>query len=300
MAMQDNWQFVSLKDRFNAAALSVGTAAVSAAPLLVDFKTGTLGVAAGIGLLGALALHNRTPSQGRLDRRLAEGDYFPLSPRLQTMTDDLRDAAGLKTLRGFIGTDDYILGPGGDRRLAHAAAYSLPHSNVVVIGQTMERHYTDDELRFILAHETGHVRARDGRGFSDLLNSASRLGFLSLAALACGAQILSNMGGPHLTGTILRHGTLMDAFPAMLASYYIRTAGTAFLSRMKEYRTDANALYLTRNFAAAVGTMGKLYAHASKMSAWTNIFGTHPTHGRRVKNLEKAWEKIRLLPPPAP
>jgi Zn-dependent protease with chaperone function len=297
--MEDDWQFVTLKDRFNAAALSIGTAAASIAPLAINFKPSFIAAAAGLGLLFT-AFRAINLVKPPIADNLRNGNYRLMPLPLRQMKLDIRHAAGLKNLHGYIGADASIM-PSLKKDEAYFeimrnAAFSMPDFKTVVISETMAQHYGRDSLRFVLAHEASHIRTGDGTNFPWLLGTVSELTLTTSLSLSMGAGLFSMLSGENLAGHVFAHGSLMTAIPVIAGALCVRMTGMNILSRMRERRADRNALYLTRDFNAAVAFIEKAYEN-NRPRAWLKFLKTHPSRDERIDNLKTAWETIRLYPP---
>jgi STE24 endopeptidase len=161
------------------------------------------------------------------------------------------------------------------RRTTAANAYvtGLGRTKRVVLFDTLLNDFTPAETRLVVAHELGHVRYRDVRGFLLWTALVAPLGTLAVALAA---------------EQITRPGT--TPVPAVLVSLALvapaLTTAANQLSRAIERRADAFALELTREPIAMVSFERKITVKNvgdPNPPRWQQILlGTHPPTMERI------------------
>lgn len=168
---------------------------------------------------------------------------------------------------------------------ANAALMGLGNTRRIVLGDTLYRDYTHDEIETILAHELGHQVHHD-IGWSLVVQSAITLvGFyLADLFLRWGVAQLHYEGIADLAAFPL-FGLALGAF-----GFITMPLGNAY-SRWRESLADDYALETTRNAAAFVGAMEKLANQnlaELEPEAWVEfLLYDHPPIGKRIKRGEQ-------------
>jgi STE24 endopeptidase len=198
--------------------------------------------------------------------RLAEGNGTPVR-------DVLVSDASRRTTR----LNAYVSGFGSTRR--------------IVLYDTVLDRLPDAEIRSIVAHELGHVAARD-------VLTGSLIGALGAAAAMAGLGWL--LCAP---GLLRRAGARSAGDPAVVPLVLVLLAAGSLLatpvgnlvSRQVEARADLRALDLTRDPEAFVAMMKRLaasnLADPDPPAAWQWWFGTHPTTPERVA-FARDWARL--------
>lgn len=265
--------------------------ALVGAVLLVVVVVGIVGLARAAprtwwawGALGAAAL-------------VAVASYvFPLvvEPLFNTFT-PLADGTTKTELLDLAARDglpvDEILVADASRRTTALNAYVSGYGNTrrIVLYDTLLEKGTPAEVRLVVAHELGHVKAHDVR-------NQTLLGALGAAAAVCGLFLLLT------SGLVRRAGADGPADPRALGLLLFAIAAATLLtgpvqslvSRRIEARADVHSLDLTGDVDAfveseqtlAVTNLADLDPHPL-LYAW---FFSHPTSPERIA-LARAWQQ---------
>ena len=212
--------------------------------------------------------------------------FEPL-PAGELRTDLLRLAEGNGTpVRDVLVSD-------ASRRTTRLNAYVSGFSSTrrIVLYDTVLDRLPDAEIRSIVAHELGHVAARD-------VLTGSLIGALGAAAAMAGLGWL--LCAP---GLLRRAGARSAGDPAVVPLVLVLLAAGSLLatpvgnlvSRQVEARADLRALDLTRDPEAFVAMMKRLaasnLADPDPPAAWQWWFGTHPTTPERVA-FARDWARL--------
>ncbi|HRQ59940.1 MAG TPA: M48 family metalloprotease [Alphaproteobacteria bacterium] len=165
-------------------------------------------------------------------------------------------------------------------------------SDHVYLGSEIESTLEREQTKFVMAHETDHLRWNDtvttvlpystpkmltyvySLGFGDLLYQTLMLR-KSVDAMAA-LQIQDNIS------------TLLYAVPAVMASLVLTDLFQRATIRSAEYRCDANGVLMTKNPEAAKEALIILsYGNGGDFDSGAgNLFATHPDLKRRVANID--------------
>lgn len=170
----------------------------------------------------------------------------------------------------------------------------------ILVGKKLQDRLSPAEMKFVLAHELAHIEAQDGSKnylfIPPVVDSIMTGAVVTVAAvshhMAQGVNGLADLAG---TGMLLGGAS----------AYYGAAQGIGrYHSRLTEYRADAAALRLTRDFPAAVGALAKIGALdgdlARKPSRWQTWRSTHPLGRDRLCGLIRAHaETKRDAPAPS-
>ncbi len=219
---------------------------------------GSVLVGAGLGALGPIVLDPLFSSFDPLPEGELRDDVLALA----------RDAG--VTVGGA-----YSIDASRRTNLPNAYVNGLGPSRRVVLFDTLINNYTRDELRFVVAHELGHVRYRD----------MPRL--LAFAALSAPATAFAVQ---RVSWSLSRERGTAGAVPALLLSTYLVSAPlgvlVARLSRAIERRTDRFALSLTHTPEAAASLFRQMALQGLRdldPPRWlTAVLATHPSTSERI------------------
>jgi Zn-dependent protease with chaperone function len=164
---------------------------------------------------------------------------------------------------------------------ANAAFMGLGNTKRIVLGDTLYRDYSQDEIESVLAHELGHQVHNDimwGIAFEGALTVAGLL--VSDLVLRTGVTLFRFDGIADLAA--------MPLFALALGAFGLVTMPLGNgLSRWRESRADEYALESTRNPRAFVAAMEKLANQnlaELEPEAWVEILlYDHPPIGKRLK-----------------
>jgi len=276
-----------LADRAKGAALSLGLglAGVEVVYWLLAALPSTWWLLAGaFYLLVSVVLSNLTPV-------LIAPLFFKFTPledeELAERLTKLAERAG-KRVRGVFTFD-----LSAKTTAANAALMGLGNTRRIVLGDTLLRDYTPDEIETVLAHELGHhVHGDIWRGI--LVQSALTLGGLWLAdrILRWGVRLFGFAGLADVA-----------AFPLLVAAlggFGVVTMPLAnAYSRWRESLADRYALEATGKPRAFISAMAKLANQnlaEAEPEPWVELLlYSHPPIGKRIKRAEEWEAKISTL-----
>jgi len=171
-------------------------------------------------------------------------------------------------------------------RAANAALTGLGNTRRIILGDTLLKEFSDDEIETVLAHELGHHVHRD-IPLLILANSALTLLGLWLASLGL-------VWGAGLAG--LRGPADPASLPVLLLVFGLyglvtTPLGNAF-SRWRESLADEYALQATGKaeaFAAALTRLANQNLAEAEPERWVEIiYFSHPALGRRIARAKEA------------
>ncbi len=163
---------------------------------------------------------------------------------------------------------------------ANAAFMGLGNTKRIVLGDTLYKSYSPDEIETILAHELGHQVHNDIVWGIAIETGLNLVGFLVANwVLGAGVALL------HLNG--IADLAAMPLFALALGAYGLVTMplGNAY-SRWRETRADQYALETTHNAKAFIGAMEKLANQnlaELEPEPWVEfLLYDHPPIGKRL------------------
>ena len=165
-------------------------------------------------------------------------------------------------------------------KAANAALMGLRNTRRIVLGDTLIREFTPDEIETVLAHELGHHVNRD-IPIGIVVESAITLGGLYLASLGLrwGAAAFGLAGPADIAA--------LPVFALVMGAYGLVTLplGNAY-SRWRERRADEYALRATGNGAAYASALARL-ANQNLADAdpepWVEfVLYSHPALSKRI------------------
>jgi len=174
-------------------------------------------------------------------------------------------------------------------------------NTIITTKQALENGLTEDQLRFIAAHEMSHLHAKDQLSpslrASGIVKKVTRVMFWgSLGAI--GASV-AGVTLPVLSGSIALAGA------SWAGSYMTAKVINNFGMRKVEQRADRNGVFITRDLenakdALKIDPTSKNEPRPVK-DFLKDLTADHPFYNRRIKILTKAYNKItRLHPLPGP
>ena len=173
---------------------------------------------------------------------------------------------------------------------ANAALMGLGNTRRIVLGDTLLKDYSADEIETVLAHELGHhVHGDVGKGI--LTETLLTLGGLWLASLAL-AQATATLGFQGLADVAALPvlGLVLGAFGLVIMPL------TNTYSRWRERLADRYALEMTRNaeaFASAMTRLANQNLADAEPPRWVEIvLYSHPAISRRIA-MARAFEAAR-------
>jgi STE24 endopeptidase len=182
-----------------------------------------------------------------------------------------------------------LLVPGG------AAAYTpwFGRPRILVSASLGESGYTPAEVRFILAHELGHIRL--GHGWQASLARLGQVLLILLAAGLAGAWIVRRYGRRLRIRSLADIESLPLLFLLLSAASLLTTPLAGAYSRYREVRADRYALEATGDVDAAVSYFRKI--EAAPVSALGEAFRSHPSPESRIR-YARALAAARPAAPP--
>lgn len=212
-----------------------------------------------------------------------------VSPYLIPGTEPLRDprlvadARALERSEGVDGARLRVQDVHRQTTAPNAEAAGFGPSRTVVLWDTLlDRRFSDDEVRVVLAHEIGHL-AHD-----DALRAVGWLALFLAPAAALIAYLTRGRGG------MARPEAVPVALLVLVALQLLAAPFFNAVSRRVESSADWAALNATRDPAAQRSAMRRLSTASlgnPEPPGWTQLlFGTHPTAMQRIE-LAQAWEE---------
>jgi STE24 endopeptidase len=180
---------------------------------------------------------------------------------------------------------------------ANAALMGLGNTRRIVLGDTLYRDYSPDEIESILAHELGH------HVHHDIAWSLIAQSVITLAGFFV-ADLFLKWGVAQLHYEGIADLAAMPLFALALGLFGLITmpVGNAF-SRWREALADAYALQATSNATAFIGAMEKLANQnlaELEPDAWVEwLLYDHPPIGKRIKMGEAYAQSAAPRTPPA-
>ncbi len=183
----------------------------------------------------------------------------------------------------------YVMNLSAKTEQGNAVLMGLGNTRRIVIGDTILREYSPDEIEVILAHELGH------HVHHDIWKNIT----LTVVLMICGLALLD--GGLqfaiHQPAWGLHGMTDVAALPVLVAIFgiysFITGPITNFFSRRQEMHADQYALNTTRNPTAFISAFNRLanqnLAQLDPHPLIEFFFYTHPAIGRRIEHA-KQWQ----------
>lgn len=164
---------------------------------------------------------------------------------------------------------------------ANAAFMGLSNTKRIVLGDTLYKNYSHDEIETILAHELGHQVHNDIVWGIIVETGLTLIGFVI-------ADVTLRAGLTYLKFDSLADLAALPVLALALGAYGLITMPLGnWYSRWREGNADVYALESTRNAPAFIGAMEKLADQnlaELEPEAWVEwLFYDHPPIGKRVK-----------------
>ena len=220
--------------------------------------------------------------------------FFRLTPlpegEIAKRLTDLAERAGTK-VRGV-----FTIDLSSKTRAANAALVGLGNTRRIVLGDTLCKGYTPDEIEVVLAHELGHHAHGDmARGL--ILQSALTLFGFYLTHLAL------NWGVPLLDFEAPHDIAALPLFALTVGAFLLITTPLANLySRSREWAADRYALEMTRKPEAFISVMAKLANQNLadvEPEPWVEfLLYSHPAIGRRIEQGKEFKRAMAARRPP--
>ncbi len=200
--------------------------------------------------------------------------FTPAEPRLREQVTALAAEAGVRV--------DRVLVMDASRRTTASNAYvtGLGRTKRVVLYDNLLKDFEPEEVRFVVAHELGHVRYRDVPNGLLYLALVAPFGVLAAARLA--AALGARPDARAVPAAALAFGLLVPGVGAISNQ----------LSRAVERRADAFALRVTGDPRTQIAFQRRISVRNlgdPDPPAWAHaLFGTHPTTLERIGAAEAA------------
>jgi STE24 endopeptidase len=200
--------------------------------------------------------------------------FTPAEPRLREQVTALAEEAGVRV--------DRVLVMDASRRTTASNAYvtGLGRTKRVVLYDNLLQDFEPEEVRFVVAHELGHVRYRDVPNGLLYLALVAPFGVFAAARLA--DRLGARPDARAVPAVALAFGLLAPGI----------TAVSNQLSRAVERRADAFALRVTGEPQTQIAFQQRITVRNlgdPDPPAWARaLFGTHPTALERIGAAEAA------------
>jgi STE24 endopeptidase len=183
----------------------------------------------------------------------------------------------------------YVMNLSDKTEQGNAVVMGLGNTRRIVIGDTILREYSPDEIEVVLAHELGHHVHHD---IWKNIALATALTVCGLVLLDAGLQFAVQQPSWGLHGM-----TDVAALPMMVAIFgvygFLTGPITNLFSRRQEMRADQYALDVTCNPVAFISAFNRLanqnLARLDPPPLVEFLFYTHPSIGRRIR-LAQRWQ----------
>ncbi|MFQ6000987.1 MAG: M48 family metalloprotease [Anaerolineae bacterium] len=205
--------------------------------------------------------------------------FFRLTPlpegEIAKRLTDLAERAGTKVQGVF------TIDLSSKTRAANAALIGLGNTRSIVLGDTLYKGYTPDEIETVLAHELGHHAHGDMARGIILQSALILLGFyLTHLALNWGVPLLA-FEAPHDIAAL-------PLFALTVGAFLVLTTPLANLySRSREWAADRYALEMTGKPEAFISVMARLANQnlaEVEPEPWVEfLLYSHPAIGKRIK-----------------
>jgi Zn-dependent protease with chaperone function len=321
MSLNKHWNYAPLRGRIAENAATAGAVAVYGAGLAQIFNPAALGLAAAYAA-GHLIYNELMTRYSGVPGLIRDGYISPLPPQyksLQTMADDMAKVMGIWPPKIFVVNDKmlramtpwYMRWQLRDRytsaKYMRQTAAAISNLNMIMMGEQMMKHASDDEMRFIMAHEMGHVKNGDSSSLRAYAHTTKKhMGHALLAgtALAIGAAIFGS--GGVAASLLLGAGAWPVLGPWLALGGLLATGGAARLflngaSLVMEKLADRNAIYVTRDAEGANRGLLEIMDGQKtppQLPPIVEVLGTHPTYHPRVANIRAAWQEAASHPVP--
>ncbi|MBP7829880.1 MAG: M48 family metalloprotease [Kiritimatiellae bacterium] len=169
---------------------------------------------------------------------------------------------------------------------ANAALAGLGRTRRILLGDTLLKGYSRDEILSILAHELGHYRHRDIARLIAAGTILAALGFFAAQAALKGLVAGFGFAGP----------ADIASFPLMIVCLFlfslIAMPFSNAYSRRRELAADAYAVRATGSAGPLVSALNKLAAQnlaVRRPAAWLEfLLYSHPSIDRRIEQAQAA------------
>lgn len=226
---------------------------------------------------------------------------MPLFHKFEPLADPALTAAvaGFAEKAGLRVVGVYRWGLEEKTSTANAALTGLGRTRRIILGDTMLRGYTQDEIVAVLAHEVGHYRHHD----MTRLMAVSTL--LALAGFYLAARFLA--WAVQRPGCSFANTADIGAFPLLLVALFLFMLCTMPLSngyaRRLEFAADAFAVRAMGSADPLVGALDKLAAQNladRQPPAWIEfLLHSHPALDRRIRRARELAATIPAAERPA-
>lgn len=321
MSLKKQWNYAPLRGRIAGNAAAAGAVAVYGAGLAQIFNPAALGLAASYAA-GHLVYNALMARYSGVPGLIRGGYISPLPPQYQSLQATVDDVARVmkiwppkiyvvndRMLRAM--TPWYARWQLRDRyvraKCMRYTAAAVSNLNLIMMGEEMMKQASDEELRFIIAHEMSHVKNGDSTTLRAFANTAKKhMGRALLAGtgLAIGAALFGSGGvaAPLLLGA----GAWPVLGPWLALGGLLLTGGAARLllngaSLVMERQADRNAIYVTRDAEGANRGLLDIMDGRKippELPGFIEFLGTHPTYHPRIANIRAAWQEAASYPVP--
>lgn len=315
---QSTYKYKTLQERAAINTASVAGLTIFGVGLSAVFNPVALGVAGGWATYSvAKSLLLTVPTYRNWQfNKMVKGGHAVLLPEDATickMAKEISDDLGRKEAPKVYTVDTAVVAsialPAGLRWLAKLAPVrnlleekampkvfaAMPGANTLLTtNQALNNGMTQDELKFIVAHEMAHLKSDAGslniysNAFIKKMSTPLLLATtaaIALSVFGIGLPITAGMGA-------------LKALGVFVATKAAADVAIRYGTRIIERRADRNALFVTRDLDNAVGAMQVLH-EKEQMKPYSNLkeaFQTHPSYIRRISALREAFEKVSKYP----
>jgi len=305
------------------AAIEVGSLAVGAGAALALsslFNPVALGVAGAYGAVklaqGYAGVISPALRKRAFDGAVRKGYFTPLDPqnKIALITGELSRKMDLETPAIYTVNKDFVIRsqvplylrfilPKAkiekllDKSLHKVFAAAVGMNTMLVGEQALKHNYSDDQLRFVVAHELSHLKAKDHISTLGAVTALSKHSLRALFFGSCAAIALSVVGA-----NVITPGIGIAALGGVVATWAGTNLGLNFFSRIRERRTDRNALYVTRDLQGGTDMILALTDQILPSGAEKVMqqMQTHPMYHDRTTSMRTVFNEVAAYPPLKP
>ncbi len=299
---------MAIADKFNRAsdytkyALLLGASYAAHLPFMYYMRDMSLNDMALAGcVIGGLVAATRAPYLKRVPIRLFKIFSFASSGKTSTPSQQiLDDVEELRTKYGIREQIKTFILESKDKNNAHTDGIRI------YLGRDLVDKLSRAELKFIIAHEMGHIARKDTSEMLPFMWPLTQTGWALLAvpfhglALVLNGLLNSLPGGPeaYTTRTLPDSTESMAYIATVMTLAYAHSALSNSYSRVIERRTDRNAVLHTGDPEAAITALLKIDEYGFKPeNRFVKLFYSHPPTDERIKLIAETYGAGNLIDP---
>lgn len=316
----ESWNYYPLRERFKENAVSMGVAVGYGLALSQIFNPIALGVVTtgvvlmGVGAASSLLLERKSQEEKPLDRLVEVPDekdavYSYYSKVVNAYSRFLKIPAQHFRLakeemlfsiipekaREKLGDDPIAL-----KKAMEKLAASISFLKVIVVSREFIKKHEHTSVNVALAHEISHIKTRDSENLYTVLKGIpGMMGKLlwPLCLLSIGTAVGGALFGISLPSVFAAGVGAITGTVGFIATSIGAVLGFNYVSRIREYRADRNAMFLTRDLQSATNLLQSMDERGSFAAPQKFEMQTHPSFHNRVKSLQDAFNQVSRYEP---